>query len=249
MRQTDRPALAPTRMRQRNTMAFTNKFWSHEEDEQLISLVRATSPPVNWTHIAEYFPTKTENQVAERWTKVLDPSLLKGSWRRAEDETIVRFVNQHGTKSWAQLSTLLPGRIGKQCRERWFNALDPSINRGPWTAEEDRLLLELHNKFGNHWTKIGGVMPTRSENSIKNRWNSTLSKRRPSPPRKPLPSITELLMGGNFLPSFKGLESLTPGELPSPPPSRIPIEEPRTPIGGAALMNLVVQQCTRKCIQ
>jgi hypothetical protein len=249
MRQSDQPALAPTRMRQRNTTAFTNKFWSHEEDSQLVLLVAARSPPINWAHIAEFFPSKTENQIAERWTKVLDPSLLKGSWTRTEDETIVTFVAQHGTKCWTQLAGMLPGRIGKQCRERWCNALDPSINRGPWTPDEDRMLLELHDRFGNHWTKIGDLMPARSENSIKNRWHSTLSKKRFTPTRRPLPSITELLVHGNVLANLTDLQSLMPGKLLSSLPARIPIQEPTTPIGGAALMNLALQQCTSECIQ
>jgi hypothetical protein len=134
---------------------------------------------------------------------VLDPSLLKGSWTRTEDEAIIKFVAQNGTKSWAKLSELLPGRIGKQCRERWFNALDPSLNRGPWTPQEDRILMQLHQRFGNRWAKIGGLMPTRSQNALKNRWHSSLAKRRdgtpaPTPIIRPnrtlLPSISILLM-------------------------------------------------------
>jgi hypothetical protein len=149
----------------------------------------------------------------------VDPSLLKGSWTRQEDEIIRNFVARNGTKSWATLSGLLPGRIGKQCRERWFNALDPSIDRGPWTPEEDQLLIELHQKYGNHWTKIGELIPKRSDNAIKNRWHSALLKRMqtetpaPTPitshPKVKLPSIT-LLTGQNGS-KFEDLYSSTFG--------------------------------------
>jgi hypothetical protein len=72
--------------------------------------------------------------------KVLDPSLLKGSWSRHEDEIIIRYVAENGKKSPSKLSALLLGRIGKQCRDRWMNALNPSLDHGPWTPEEGRLL-------------------------------------------------------------------------------------------------------------
>jgi hypothetical protein len=181
----------------------------------LAVLVTTAPHPINWLAIAQCFVGKTETQVVGRWAKVLDPSLLNGSWTRLEDETIVKFVAQYGTKSWARLSELLPGRVGKQCRDRWVNALDPSLSREPWTAEEDKLLVELHGKFGNCWAKIGEVMQTRSDNSIKNRWNSTLSKRSEAPAqaahrKAPLPSISLLTMCGRMQPSDIG--SLSTGE-------------------------------------
>jgi hypothetical protein len=111
---------------------------------------------------------------------VLDPALVKGSWTRQEDETIMEFVEQYGTKNWAKLADLLPGRIGKQCRERWRNHLDPCNNREPWTAEEDELLIALHEQHGNQWVRIATIMRGRSDNHIKNRWNSTLRKREQS---------------------------------------------------------------------
>jgi hypothetical protein len=89
-------------------------------------------------------------------------------------------VQQFGTKNWTRLADLLPGRIGKQCRERWRNHLDPGNNSQPWTLEEDMLLIQLHELHGNQWVKIAGMMPGRSDNHIKNRWNSTLKKRDPT---------------------------------------------------------------------
>jgi hypothetical protein len=198
-----------------------NKDWTEEEDHRLMTIVSSKPQPPNWSEIVQFFPLKSEIQLLNRWTKVLDPALLKGSWTRHEDETIIKFVTTNGTKSWAKLSELLPGRIGKQCRERWVNALDPSVDRGPWRPEEDTLLLKLHEQFGNHWSKISEAMPNRSDNAIKNRWHSTLSKRQktgtPAPlhtsigqPRAQLPSISLLPMP-SFCVAFDDLPSLNAG--------------------------------------
>ncbi|OHS96390.1 Myb-like DNA-binding domain containing protein [Tritrichomonas foetus] len=180
-------ALAPTRARHKVSNKSKNTKWSSEEDALLIQLMNE-KPNTNWSEYVHYFPGKTGQQVAERWEKVLNPALIKGSWTREEDETIIEFVKQYGTKNWTKLATLLPGRIGKQCRERWRNHLDPDVNRDPWTEEEDNILIEMHEKIGNQWVKIAEYLPGRSDNSIKNRWNSTLKKRleclRTGTPRK-----------------------------------------------------------------
>ena len=180
-------ALAPTRARHKVSNKSKNTKWSSEEDSLLIQLMKE-KPNSNWSEYVHYFPGKTGQQVAERWEKVLNPTLIKGSWTREEDETIIEFVKQYGTKNWTKLSTFLPGRIGKQCRERWRNHLDPDVNRNPWTEEEDNILIEMHDKIGNQWVKIAEYLPGRSDNSIKNRWNSTLKKRleclRTGTPRK-----------------------------------------------------------------
>ncbi|KAH0795814.1 Myb-like DNA-binding domain containing protein [Histomonas meleagridis] len=131
----------------------------------------------NYSKLAEFFPGKTGQQVAERWDKVLNPKLVKGSWTRQEDEIIIQYVKEHGVKNWRNLCNLLPGRIGKQCRERWRNHLDPQYNHSAWTEEEDNKIIELHKQFGNKWVQISNLMVNRSDNAIKNRWNSTLKKR------------------------------------------------------------------------
>lgn len=170
-----RSALAPTRNRQHSNNCAKNVKWLKEEDELLSKLMLNEERP-NYAQLAERFPGKTGQQVAERWDKVINPKLVKGSWTREEDEIIVNYVREHGAKNWRNLGIILPGRIGKQCRERWRNHLDPSINHSPWTQDEDSRLLELHQQFGNHWVQISKLMSNRSENSIKNRWNSVLKK-------------------------------------------------------------------------
>lgn len=168
--------LRPTRTHLTANRSNKNQRWSEEDDLKLTDLV-GSGTDLDWTTIAAHFPHKTQQQVMERWTKVLDPNLTKGSWRREEDEIIVNYVREHGKKSWTKLAELLPGRIGKQCRERWMNLLDPDINHGPFTADEDKRIMELYSTYGSKWSKISSFMPNRTCNAIKNRWNSTLKKK------------------------------------------------------------------------
>jgi hypothetical protein len=132
---------------------------------------------VSWCAIAEFFPTKTAPQISGRWEKVLNPRLVKGCWTREEDEAIIEFVEAHGDKDWAKLALLLEGRTGKQCRERYRNHLDASVNRQSWTPDEDIRLAQLHERYGNAWTKLATFFEGRTDNCVKNRWNSTVKKR------------------------------------------------------------------------
>jgi hypothetical protein len=170
--------LAPTRVHLNPSRANKNQKWSVAEDAALTAIVGGLEE-IEWAAVAAQFPDKTQQQVVERWTKVLDPHLTKGSWTRAEDQAIIEFVNTRGTRSWSKLAVLLPGRVGKQCRERWINHLNPSISHAAFTPEDDAAITELHRVYGNKWAKIAGIMATRSSNAIKNRWNSVLSKRGP----------------------------------------------------------------------
>jgi hypothetical protein len=81
-----------------------------------------------------------------------------------------------GTKKWSHIARQLNGRLGKQCRERYYNHLDQNINKSEWTEDEDEILLETHNELGNRWAEIAKRLPGRTDNAIKNRWNSTLKR-------------------------------------------------------------------------
>ena len=129
------------------------------------------------TDLNKLLPNKLDIQCLHRWQKVLNPSVIKGPWTKKEDTTLSNIVFKYGAKNWSRLANYLPGRLGKQCRERWFNHLNPRVSKQHWTDEEEWVLYLMHRILGNKWAKISKAIPTRTDNTIKNHWNSIMKKK------------------------------------------------------------------------
>lgn len=102
----------------------------------------------------------------------------KGAWSKQEDQKLIDYIRKHGEGCWRtipQAAGLL--RCGKSCRLRWINYLRPDLKRGNFAEDEEDLIIKLHALLGNRWSLIAGRLPGRTDNEVKNYWNSHLRRK------------------------------------------------------------------------
>ncbi|KAJ9707211.1 hypothetical protein PVL29_002281 [Vitis rotundifolia] len=139
-----------------------------------------------------------------------DGSLKKGPWTPEEDQKLVDYIKRHGHGSWRALPKLAGlNRCGKSCRLRWTNYLRPDIKRGKFSEEEERIIIKLHSVLGNKWSRIAVHLPGRTDNEIKNFWNTHVKKKflqmgldpnthQPRADLNSLVNLSQLLSTANF---------------------------------------------------
>ncbi|KAH7835223.1 hypothetical protein Vadar_024082 [Vaccinium darrowii] len=104
--------------------------------------------------------------------------LRKGLWSPEEDEKLVKHITKYGHGCWSSVPKLAGlQRCGKSCRLRWINYLRPDLKRGTFSQQEENLIVELHAVLGNRWSQIAAQLPGRTDNEIKNLWNSSIKKK------------------------------------------------------------------------
>ncbi|KAJ3692620.1 hypothetical protein LUZ60_011715 [Juncus effusus] len=131
----------------------------------------------------------------------------RGLWSPEEDEKLIRYITTHGYGCWSEVPDKAGlQRCGKSCRLRWINYLRPDIRRGRFTAEEEKLIISLHAIVGNRWAHIASHLPGRTDNEIKNYWNSWIKKKikKSSPASSTNPNPTQDL----FQPTQNSIDQL-----------------------------------------
>jgi hypothetical protein len=165
----------------------TSRTWTLQEDQKLTDAVQQKGK--DWVAVAALVPGRLNYQCRQRWVTSLDPACQrtapgpsglsgernKGKWTVEEDAQLMDAVQKHGgNNNWVPVAALVPGRTDKQCRQRWSKTLDPNINTGKWTPEEDATLTRVIHEQGNDWVRVACQVPGRTNTQCRSRWVTVL---------------------------------------------------------------------------
>ncbi|CAD8136116.1 unnamed protein product [Paramecium octaurelia] len=149
------------------------KIWNDEEDQRLTYLFNYYQG--KWNEIVKNMPQRNASQCQQRWRRINPPKETKHIWSQQQDDQLKLLVHQFG-RQWMKIAKILGNITGKQARDRYINKLDQSINKEPWTYEEDMLVLDYFVNHGPKWTKISNLLVGRPENHVKNRFYSFIKR-------------------------------------------------------------------------
>ena len=160
-------------------------YWTKDEDDILLKSI-GLKDIINWKQIENNFENKNSIQCKLRYLKIKQ-GINHGHWKPEEDDIILKLLKQFG-KKWAKISRIIGTRSSKQIRDRHVYYLDKSINKEKYSLDEDNHIKNLYLQYGPKWSMIGINMKGRTSASIKNRFNSYLSRKllviQPRKPKK-----------------------------------------------------------------
>ncbi|KAK4135826.1 hypothetical protein BT67DRAFT_376956, partial [Trichocladium antarcticum] len=159
------------------------QVWTSDEDRRLSEAVARETPthgPVSWHKVASHLPARNNKDCRKRWHYSIANTIRKGTWMREEDDKLRDAVDLYGAR-WSKIAEAVGTRNGDQCWKRWYDCLDPRIDKSPWSAQEDATLLHLVSQTGRNWSDIVHQhFPNRTSLSAKNRY-SILRRKQENP--------------------------------------------------------------------
>jgi len=205
------------------------QVWTPEEDRLLSEAVAIETPnhgPISWHKVAAHLPGRNNKDCRKRWHYSIVNTIRKGTWTREEDQKLRQAVEMYGAR-WSKIAEAVGTRNGDQCWKRWYDCLDPRIDKSPWTADEDARLVRQVAKHGRNWSDIVHKnFPNRTSLAAKNRYSilqrkqgnaarASGSKMQKSPAASSAPSPSPSPNPNLCVPTFTPCPS-TAGTTPEP---------------------------------